>query len=158
MFSREGLRCGRSTIPSHKMVSRRCIGAMQPRMLLTVALVALLASARADEGDGSLLLGSVQGYMEQASKTVQDALSTVQESDIAVVARYAHWLLSCVLASPALVLRPWHRDCGPPSLPGSGACLSLRSLRGPLLGTVTKMTGSASSFSYLLCFSSEQPA
>lgn len=38
-----------------------------------------------------MLLGSVQGYMEQASKTVQDALSSVQESDIAVVARYAHW-------------------------------------------------------------------
>lgn len=87
VFSREGLRCGRSTIPSHKMVSRRCTGAMQPRMLLIVALVALLASARADEGEGSLLLGSMQGYMEQASKTVQDALSSMQESDIAVVAR-----------------------------------------------------------------------
>ncbi|XP_032765473.1 apolipoprotein C-III isoform X2 [Rattus rattus] len=60
---------------------------MQPRMLLIVALVALLASARADEGEGSLLLGSMQGYMEQASKTVQDALSSMQESDIAVVAR-----------------------------------------------------------------------
>nr|P06759.2 RecName: Full=Apolipoprotein C-III; Short=Apo-CIII; Short=ApoC-III; AltName: Full=Apolipoprotein C3; Flags: Precursor [Rattus norvegicus]AAA40746.1 preapolipoprotein C-III [Rattus norvegicus] len=59
---------------------------MQPRMLLIVALVALLASARADEGEGSLLLGSMQGYMEQASKTVQDALSSMQESDIAVVA------------------------------------------------------------------------
>uniref|UniRef100_A0ABK0LLD0 Apolipoprotein C-III n=2 Tax=Rattus norvegicus TaxID=10116 RepID=A0ABK0LLD0_RAT len=65
----------------------RCTGAMQPRMLLIVALVALLASARADEGEGSLLLGSMQGYMEQASKTVQDALSSMQESDIAVVAR-----------------------------------------------------------------------
>ncbi|XP_032765472.1 apolipoprotein C-III isoform X1 [Rattus rattus] len=64
-----------------------CTGAMQPRMLLIVALVALLASARADEGEGSLLLGSMQGYMEQASKTVQDALSSMQESDIAVVAR-----------------------------------------------------------------------
>ncbi|XP_021063780.1 apolipoprotein C-III [Mus pahari] len=60
---------------------------MQPRTLLTVALLALLASARAEEEDGSLLLGSVQGYMEQASRTVQDALSSVHESDLAVVAR-----------------------------------------------------------------------
>lgn len=60
---------------------------MQPRTLITVALLALLASARAEEVEGSLLLGSVQGYVEQASKTVQDALSNVQESDIAVVAR-----------------------------------------------------------------------
>ncbi|XP_028639528.1 apolipoprotein C-III [Grammomys surdaster] len=60
---------------------------MQPRTLLIVALVALLASARADEGDGSLLLGSVQGYMEQASKTVQNALTSVQESDLAMVTR-----------------------------------------------------------------------
>lgn len=50
-----------------------------------------LSRAGAEEVEGSLLLGSVQGYVEQASKTVQDALSNVQESDIAVVARYAHW-------------------------------------------------------------------
>ncbi|CAO2635232.1 Apolipoprotein C-III [Lemmus lemmus] len=59
---------------------------MQPRMLLIVALLALLVSARADEVEGSLLLGSVQGYMEQAAKKVQDALTSVQESEMAVQA------------------------------------------------------------------------
>nr|XP_042136761.1 apolipoprotein C-III isoform X2 [Peromyscus maniculatus bairdii] len=60
---------------------------MQPRTLLIVALLALLASARANEGEGSLLLGSVQGYMEQAAKKVQDALTSVQKSEMAVQAR-----------------------------------------------------------------------
>ncbi|XP_005347314.1 apolipoprotein C-III isoform X1 [Microtus oregoni] len=61
----------------------RCIGAMQPRVLLIVALLALLASARAEEVEGSLLLG----YVEQAAKKVQDALTSVQESEMAVQAR-----------------------------------------------------------------------
>ncbi|KAL6036508.1 hypothetical protein STEG23_003896 [Scotinomys teguina] len=60
---------------------------MQPRTLLIVGLLALLASARANEGEGSLLLGSVQGYMEQAAKKVQDALTSVQKSEMAVQAR-----------------------------------------------------------------------
>ncbi|XP_005069336.1 apolipoprotein C-III [Mesocricetus auratus] len=60
---------------------------MQPRTLLIVALLALLASARANEVEGSLLLGSVQGYMEQATKKVQDALTSMQKSEVAVRAR-----------------------------------------------------------------------
>jgi apolipoprotein C-III len=54
---------------------------------LRAGVAQLCSLAGAEEVEGSLLLGSVQGYMEQASKTVQDALSSVQESDIAVVAR-----------------------------------------------------------------------
>ncbi|XP_051012311.1 apolipoprotein C-III [Acomys russatus] len=60
---------------------------MQPRMLLIVALSALLASARADEAEESLLLASMQGYMEQAAKRVQNALSNVQQSEMAMQAR-----------------------------------------------------------------------
>lgn len=62
----------------------------------------LCSVAGADDEEGSLLLGSVQGYMAQASKTVQDALSSVQESDIAVVTRYVHWppLLCPLLSLP----------------------------------------------------------
>lgn len=35
------------------------------------------------------LLGSVQGYMEQAAKKVQHALSSVQQSEMATQARYS---------------------------------------------------------------------
>ncbi|CAO2635231.1 Apolipoprotein C-III [Lemmus lemmus] len=77
---------------------------MQPRMLLIVALLALLVSARADEVEGSLLLGSVQGYMEQAAKKVQDALTSVQESEMAVQARYAYRYSSSVLSPLPLPL------------------------------------------------------
>lgn len=95
---------------------------------LRAGLAQLCYLAGADEGEGSLLLGSMQGYMEQASKTVQDALSSMQESDIAVVARYAHGppflrpRLSCPGAE-ALARRLWPtkftRAWGPSEYPVS---------------------------------------
>nr|XP_004666470.1 apolipoprotein C-III [Jaculus jaculus] len=60
---------------------------MQPRVLLVVAFLTLLASARADVTGRPLLLGSMQGYMEQAARTVQDALTSVQKSDMAQQAK-----------------------------------------------------------------------
>ncbi|MCP6565368.1 hypothetical protein NL503_28765, partial [Klebsiella pneumoniae] len=52
-----------------------------------MTLLTLLASARASEVEEPKLLGSVQGYMEQAAKTVHDALSSVKKSEMAQQAR-----------------------------------------------------------------------
>lgn len=52
--------------------------------------------AGAEEVEGSLLLG----YMEQAAKKVQDALTSVQESEMAVQARYAYWCSSPASSPP----------------------------------------------------------
>lgn len=63
----------------------------------------LCSLAGANEAEVPLLLGSVQSYMEQATKSVQDALSSVQTSEMAVQARYAHCsLLLLPLPSPLL--------------------------------------------------------
>lgn len=99
--------------------------------------------AGAEEVEGSLLLG----YVEQAAKKVQDALTSVQESEMAVQARYAYWCSSPVSSPPhpVLFLRLPHRDCGSPSLPRVWACLSLCSFVGPFLGTVAEVRSRASS-------------
>ncbi|XP_007523055.1 apolipoprotein C-III [Erinaceus europaeus] len=63
---------------------------MRPQVLLAIALVVLVASARAQDpvvSEEPSILDVMQDYVHQATKTAQDALTSVQKFQVAEQAR-----------------------------------------------------------------------
>lgn len=95
------------------MGTKRTLGVKPP--LLSPAV-----PAGAEEIQESSLLGVMKDYMQQASKTANEMLTKVQESQVAENARYAAGpLLRASVPAPCILagLPPWQERL--PAQPGS---------------------------------------